>query len=535
MTVQCGSGATGAQWVSLGVPFPRGFLTDARQLRVEAAGAEVGADVTELARWRHLANAALDGTSIRSVLVTFSHDCSRAATAAYTIRWGSMRALAANSGVTPNTVSSGWAAQAAPAPGEHPQTDNYASDPSAVALREPRVWATLAPTWLARANVRGPLAPLPAGQARDWMTGFARTYVNDVAPDVTANEVGDDGRGLINWAVEIEGWLYDRPYALWNVYAHTGEVKWLRHAHRASQYYASFVAPAAVAGAVRGSFTKRSGNDAKYSLAGGLFAAYLHTGDARLLDRIRAVGEFVGANVATRLPPHAQTTGLWTERHLGVALAGVLYAFEATGDPAFRARAQQIMAGMQADVAAPPAGYPSAAQMAGVLLHRPEVHEGEPYPDMIMSPWMSALLMETVWHYYMLSDDPVALQFLSNYAQFVATRGLYAGSVGGGTYWAPYYLAGLSGGYPIAAIDSDVEHARDVLGLLARGRWARQRLGLPTAEIDQQITRLQSTSTYSFSSWVRSTAGQPRYRAAPTRKVGWWFGTTYDLSWFGLE
>lgn len=518
----CAPSASGAVTVSFGMPFPRGFVSDATRVRIETpAGAEVPSDASELARWRHFSNVNLDGQSIRSVLMSFSHNCTSASTASYVVRWGSARTQAANTGVTPaNVASLTWGAQAAPAAGEHPQTDNYAIDASAAPVREPRAWVALPAAWLMKQNLRGPVST-QSSAARNNTLGFLRTYVNDVASDVTQYESADNGQGLINWSSEVEGWLYDRPATLWNAYVQTGDVKWLRHAHRASQFYGSHIASSGQ----RGSFAKKPG-DAKYSLNGGLFADYLLTGDARLLDKIRAVAELVGT-VGTRLPPYSQTGGLWTERHTGVALAGALYAYEATGEAGFKTRVQQIVSGMNADVTTPPAGYPSASAMAGVLLHRPEVHEGDSYPDVIMSPWMSALMMESMWHYHVLSDDVVALNFLSNYAQFVAQRSITQE----GANWSPWYLTGLSGNY----YGAEAEHAHDVMGMLARGRWARAQLGLSTATIDTQITRLRTTADATFAGWIRSSSGLPRYRLTPTRKAGWWFGSTYDLAWLGVQ
>jgi hypothetical protein len=74
----------------------------------------------------------------------------------------------------------------------------------------------------------------------------------------------------------------------------------------------------------------------------------------------------------------------------------------------------------------------------------------------------------------------------------------------------------------------------DVLGLLARGRWARERLSLPVDQINVQIVRLSATARYTLQGWKRDAATLPRYRLSPTRKFGWWFGSTYDQSWFGV-
>lgn len=523
VTVHCAAGGSDSQAIGFGLPLPRGFVADASRLRLETPdGREVAADVLELARWRHFSDAAVDGKSLRAVLIAFTHDCARAATAPYLVRWGQARTLTAATGITPaNVAERTWGPQAEPSPLEHPQTDNYAIDTTAAAVREPRAWVGLPAAWLMQSNLRGPVAPIRAGIGRDWQIGFMRTYVNDVAADVARFETGENGQGLIHWGTEFEGWLYDRPGVLWNAYVQTGDAKWLRHAHRASQFYASHIA---LEGR-RGSFAKRPG-DAKYAHAGGLFTAYLLTGDARLLERIRAVAELV-ATVSTRLPPFEKTTGLWTERHMSVAIGGALTAWEATGDAVHRTRVQRIVEGMRADATQPPPGYPGAAALAGVLLHRPEVHEEGSFPDVVMSPWMAALMTEALWRYYLHSDDGRALQLMGDYAQFVAERAVEQEGVD----WSPRYLAGAKGNYEGA----EAEHAFNVLGLLARGRWARLKLGQPTAQIDAQIARLRITADANFSRWVRPSAGVPRYRLSPTRKAGWWYGTTYDLAWFGYD
>lgn len=520
--LHCSGATNDVRTVAFGLPFPRGFVADTERIRLEDSGEEIASDVVELARWRHFTDKSIDGRSLRAVLISFRHDCARAPQAAYTVRWGTPRSRRAQLGLTPSNVAERtWVAQAEPPPTEHPMADNYAVDAAAAPVREPAVWVVPPAEWLMKSNLRGPVAPIRAGMARDWMLGFLRTYVNDVAADVSAFERNDNGQGLIHWGSEFEGWLYDRPAVLWNAFVQTGDAKWLRHAHRATQFYASHLA---LEGR-RGSFAKRPG-DAKYAHAGGLFTAYLMTGDARLIERIRAVAELV-ATVPTRLPPIERTTGLWTERHMSVAIGGALSAWEATGEAVYRDRVLRIVEGMRADALRPPPGYPDAEAMAGVLFHRPEVHEEGSFPDLVMSPWMAALMTEALWRYHLHSDDRRALQILGDYAQFVAAHAIEQQGVD----WSPRYLAGLKGNYEGA----EPEHALDVLGLLARGRWARQRLGQPSEAIEQQMEKLRRTADATLSGWVRASPGLPRYRLAPTRKAGWWYGTTYDLAWFGYD
>jgi hypothetical protein len=80
-----------------------------------------------------------------------------------------------------------------------------------------------------------------------------------------------------------------------------------------------------------------------------------------------------------------------------------------------------------------------------------------------------------------------------------------------------------------------VQHTPDVLGLLARGRWASQQLGRPVDALDAAIVKLRAGTAYALADSIRSAAGLPHYRAAPTRRVGWWFGTNESLAWFGVQ
>jgi hypothetical protein len=545
VSATCSEGTGGPKWASFGMPFPRGALIDANQVLVKSAtGEELPADVIELARWRHLTNVAIDGVSIRSVLVTFAVECKEAGSQSFVVEWGQPRQRQANSGVTPFNLSARWRAQAPPQTGEHPAVDNYSSDPVAPPVREPIVWVSLPSAWLMRQNFRGPVAPIHDRRFNEFLGGYLSTYVNDVDRDVTQADASGEGKGYVHWGEMVEAWLYDRPMTLWSMYVNTGDAKWLRRAHRASQYYASWIAlDNTHVPFLRGAFRKkpptydRDGGDPKYSYAGGLFVAYLLTGDARLLEPVKAVADLVEKQVQTRLLPFDRTHGLWTERNLCVALSGAVVAFEATGLATHKRRVATILEGMMRDVSRPPSGYPDESGMEGVLLHRPEVHEGDSLKDsLIMSPWMASLLADALWHYYVMSDDPVALRFLSSYAQFVASRAIYSDATDPHlrAYSAVWYTVGTVRGYSDDGVWADIEHAPDTLSLLARGKWAREQLGLPVDLIENQMARMKDTSQFVMERWVRSALGTPRYRATPMRKVGWWFANSFDLGWFGV-
>ncbi len=480
----------------------------------------------------------MDGKSIRSLLISFNHVCLGKGQTRYQVHWGLVRDRSGFIAVTRENVPSGWGPKAQPLSAEHPATDNYQIDTNAPTILEPKVWVTLPSSWLMKQNLNGPVAPISDQQIREYLLGYARTAVNDASPEVVTFERSDNGQGLIDWRVEVEGWLYDRPQTLWNVYIQTGDLKWLRHAHRASQYYASWIAiDDSRPPYRRGAFRKkpvsswRDRGDPKYSVSGGLLTAYLLAGDAHLLARIVAIADFVGEQVSTRLPPASSRDALWSERLVAISLADALYAFEATGAERYRKRAIDIVNGIFEDIATPPHGYPP--DMRGILLHTWMVHEGIDKAGWIMSPWMSALLVEALGNYYSLSGDKRALKAIYNYAKFVSDHGLVEQTCAenSGLGLAPRYLASKDSSS--SHFQAPKEHAYDVLGMLYRGIWAGEQLGWATELIRRQVGGLRGCALASFADGkINADGNRAAYRIAPTRKFNWWFGSTSSTDWF---
>jgi len=540
LTVHCEPEESGRVRVDFGLPLARGELHDAGVIRVESpSGEEIPSAAAPLVLWRSLAPASITRPSIRSVLVSFEHACREADSATYLVRWNAARRQVPPEAPRPERLWQDWVPQAPPDPAEHPATDNYALDDISKPTREPRAWVTLPAEWLLRASLPEPAVRITDPKVKAAMIGYARMAVNDSpAADVAGSGRARHGSELIDWRSEVEGWLYDRPGALWTVYRQTGELKWLRHAHRASQYYASWIAlddsdhPYR-----RGAFRKKPATgtgdpgDPKYSTSGGLLAAYLLTGDARLLERIEAIGDFVGQHVQTRLPPQRDRHALWTERQVAVALSGTLHAFEATGKAHFASRALEIIDVLDRDARQPPSGYPT--DMQGVLLHSWRVHEGIDKPGWIVSPWMSALLADALWHYYSLSSDQRALRLIFSYADFVARRALVERPCGPGgkAGLAPRYLASIEASPDTTP--ANIEHAFDVLGLLQRGLRAASLLGLPAGVINESIDGLKTCALHAFDAGRSGLPGRAsHYRLTPTRKFNWWFGSPAPIEGF---
>ncbi len=490
------AGAAGRQMVSFGAPFPRGAVTDLAAITIrDAAGNELPARIEELTRWRPY-GASGGASSIRAALVHVEVDVSAPESYVF-LRWGQRASRSLGNQPDPK---SRWIAVA---DGEYP-----------AAIREPAVYATFTPDWLAGCMFRTRTVQLNDDAALSWfdesMMGFAQTAVNDVPAQVTER---------IDYQNDEAPWLFDRALALFNVYVRTGEVKWLRHAHRAAQYYASRLSD-------RGYFNFKSYDDLKYSYGHSLLVDLMLTGDRSLLPKIEAVGR--AANDWTET--YSIGSQFWTERHHAYALLAALAAWEATGKATYAARADAIMRATYAHAANPPDGMPKD----GCLPHTRRSHEGDDMDEPVCSPWMTALFADAVWRYWLHAQDDKALRLLAGFGDWIKNTALYDGSYEQLDYMVPYYFAtstyqGTEGG-PWA----DVEHTCDVAGMVARAAWAKKRLGTDARGLQGTLDALMKGCKWSLDYWHRPdgpSSGKAEWRLSPPRKFNWWFGTTSDLPW----
>ena len=483
--------------VSFGVPFPRGTVADAGRIRVtDEAGTEIPAHVEELARWRSLGGAAGFQESTRSALVQISVTFASASPKTIRVHWG-----AAPGSPLPR-MGDPWAGWDAIGAG----TFFPAEYPAAAAVREPNVYVTFAPDWLGACILRTRTEPLGTDAGWAFFDGvapeFARTAVNDVDPRVTA-------ANQINYAGDKEPWLFQRASTLFGMYVRSGDVKWLRHAHRAAQFYAAHLTATG--------FFDLAADDLKYAYGSALFLDLMLLGDTRQLPRIEAVaGAGAGWN-----PTYTATTSFWTERHQTYSLLAALVAWEATGSATHAARVTRVATESFRMAREPASGWAPE----GCILHTQASHEGDDVTQPICSPWMSALLAEAIFRYYVHSEDRAALEFLAGLADFVRTTGSAADGAG----LSPYYLVSS-----VIHDDPDIEHACDVAGLVARGAWSRTALGGDAAALLATTRGLLTNCAANLEDWHRPggpAAGLAEWRLSPPRKVNWWFGTTLDLPW----
>jgi hypothetical protein len=485
--------------VSFGAPFPPGALTNAGALAAfDVGGAELKIHSAEILPWR--AWPGRDGAvveSVRSAMVSVEVTFPERAPLAITLKYGA-RAHAALA--EPAEPQADWVAVT---DGEYPDGT----------VREPRVYATFSPEWLGDCQLR--TRTTAAGSDPDWawfddsMIGSAHTAVNDV-PDSVEELVPDTS--------DAEPWLFDRSATLFGVYVRTGDVEWLRRAHRAAQFYAGHVND-------RGYFELVGDDDLKYSYGQSLVMDYQLTGDPALVDTVVRVAQ---AGAAWD-PTYDVDASFWTERHQTYALLAALTAWEATGEDRYAERAAEVAKDSFA-MAADPAG---SWHRDGCMLHGMTAHEGAGGDEPICSPWMSALFADAVWQYFIQTGDPAALGFLAGLAHYVADHGLYDGG-DGLDFTVPWYLASSVKTFSDDGPYGDIEHTCDVAGLVARGAWAEKQQGGDASRLRATAEALLEGCAWDLDSWHRPDApalGKSEWRLSPPRKFSWWFGTTSDLPW----
>ncbi len=493
--------------VAFGIPFPRATVNNINQVIVaDSNGQEIASHIVELARWRSL-SAAPSVDSLRSALIYIDVVFPSTSPMTMIIKYGQPRKR--ELGSQPDLKTTWVPISNGPFPDEYP----HGSD----TVMEPAVYATFPSDWLSATLIRGRTVPANSITQYRWFDNaylnFSKTAVNDVS-----EYVYDENK--VAYIDEYEPWLFDRSMTLFGIYIRTGNVKWLRHAHRSTQYYANHITPA-------GYFDKKAGDDFKYSYGQSMLVDMMLTGDTSLIQKI----ENVAAAGENWNETYDISTRFWTERHQTYALLAALSAWETTGLSKYADRVNQVVEASFNHALNPVNGWVAN----GAMPHAKEAHEGWGGDEPVASPWMSALMADAVMRYYIHSEDPDALIFLSNLGDFILERTTtHEGRRDNQTLLMPYYLIALDSSTQREQWE-DTEHACDVAGLAAKTAWARKKLGRDNTALVNISKRLVSSCQWNLDYKHREGAdinyGKTVWRLGPSRQYSWWFGSTHDMLW----
>lgn len=395
-------------------------------------------------------------------------------------------------------------------------TDAVTLVPEPMVVRPLGTVAMLPAQWHLRSMLFGRGLPINNPHWFDQsMLAFTHTATNRLPDTVNAAE-----RIRLD---DPEPWLFDRASTLFQVYFRSGIPWHFAEAEQASRIYANSVDR-------QGWFAAKPG-DLKYVYPRSLLYRWMLFAEEHQRGHIERM-----ANLANSWTSDGRNARFWTERHANYALAAAVHAWELTGSKQHQQRIDALINDLLTMSSAGENGstYDCPA-------HRMEAHEGKSSNQMVCSPWMLALLGQTLDYYYQLSEDRRAATLLTGLHRFLLRDGLYrvpadSADVKLRGMLLPWYLAGPGYGFSDNGPFGDLEHACDVAGLLARSGAVRQQTEQLPADHGKALQALMQSCQFNLKMWHRPGSdaqhGKPVWRLSPARKYNWWFGSTQELTWW---
>ena len=316
-----------------------------------------------------------------------------------------------------------------------------------------------------------------------------------------------------------EPWLYDRATQVYKLYLRTLDETIRAQALEYAELYMSGV----VMTFDLADFTVGGGTpgDPKYLYP--IIAWWYERETGSTQFRPKAAGLYRQA-LASFPIAYSPGAALWTERNMNYAIQACLAQYWITGDGEALANAEAYFETLVTMSAA-----------TGAPLHPHSQHEGTSISTPVTSPWMTALLVETLIQLYRTNGDDRIVEWIARYCDFILANGFYVNNEVAGFLGlrVPAYLVGATAQFQEAGGPYDSsEHSYDVGIMLLKGIWAKQQL-------EEDVTAMQAMATEQFvvaeavfRSWTRTTNGLPRYRVNPSRKYAWWFNGAYTKNYF---
>ncbi|MCI2282241.1 Ig-like domain-containing protein [Colwellia sp. MSW7] len=251
--------------VTFGIPFPKNYLYGIDKFRLfDENGQEVAIAAKEILTWR---NSDGENNSIRSVLVQLelafkTNEYGLLSSRDLILEWGVERIV---NDLPIEPVRDSWVLVDDE---EFSASDN---------IYEPQAYALFQPDWYGDSVIKTRLLPFNNNQDFSAYDAafklFGDTAINQVDPRVI-----DDN--LIPYRDSYAAWLFDRAMTIYQLAFRAGEFKYLRAAHRASQFYLQHIND-------QGFFSLKPSNDMKYSYGESLVAEYILFGDERIPDTVK--------------------------------------------------------------------------------------------------------------------------------------------------------------------------------------------------------------------------------------------------------
>ncbi len=418
--------------VNFGLPLPPGFLSNPRHVRVvTATGEEISAAVRSLEPWR------IGGSegSIRSLLIQFRSDFSHERIQRIKILFQQPQRKTVSSFVS--------------------VADTLLDNDG---LEGPRVLALLPARWLCNSLIVGPQTP----------TSESGSYA---AYDQFVEKNFPGSLAFLNSQVYSE-WLFDRASVYYKMYVRSGDRKFLEAAYHAAHFVRLHTK---MDGPDAGIFTLK-GPDLKYVYPRAMHIHYLLTGDERIRETGRIMAGYCIRNQDPVYQPATITPSplgvdpergrkFWTLRHQGYGLLGILHGWELTGDRAYWAKARECVDSYYRHQRQPPDGRPADGSLRqDWALYDPN----EATFKGATSAWMMALLLDPLFHYWMLTGESRVPELVVKWCDFLDRQGMVPD--GSKAYYVINCFAGLDPQEKPSALGPDMEmHNAEIAYTFALG------------------------------------------------------------------
>lgn len=374
----------GAHVASFAVPFPPNVLNEHTALRVlNDVGEDVPVFTKPLVYWWDK-----EHQYLRSVLVQFDVTFRDTVAQTWTLIWDKGDRVSREVEVAVTETQ-------------------FVRDDGDVSYRCPKVLAMLPPEWLCRSWIAWQQTPASQNDVATWYDKHVLDQFDNSLMHINSEKYAPH--------------LYDRPATYVKIYIRHGQREHLLAALKAGDTYISHLGP-------DGFFDLKPG-DYKYVYAEGSALLYMLTGDVRFKDAALLTLSAWGGWKSFRY----RGEGFWTERHVAFGMAAYLHVYELTGEKRLLDLAQAYFEGVY-DLQTQPL---DGKKPDGAWRHTAESHgDGIGWTT---SPWMSALLMDSIWKYWMLTGDERAPVSLAMYAKFIAQYAITPDGEG------VYYMAASPG------------------------------------------------------------------------------------------
>ncbi len=311
-------------------------------------------------------------------------------------------------------------------------------------------------------------------------------------------------------------WLYDKVFTLYQLYFKTGDLKWKHKAHQEALFYANNINS-------RGYFTLKD-KDMKYLNGSGLLYDYIFFPDNHTLRVISRMYK----NTLSWPVTYPNERGFWTERHLSVALNMAITQWEANQMAAPMERINDLIKGTFNIL------QNFSEPKSNCLKHTYASHEGGEYKALMCSPWMTALVTEQIWRFNFLFKSEDSYKIIMRFSDFILNEAVYKwkNKPLDGFVVPDYIVLFIDGGYRDRNKWTDIHHACDVAGMLAKGVYLKKINKVEYKKHNYLLEDLLKT--------CKATVNLPSKKydywvIKPRRKFNWWFGSTTNLSWLYEE